>query len=217
MRKCRGDTWSRQDKVKQSFASNAGMFTWKPLRLFSFSSTMFLVFREYHLLVYGVFIKKLMRSYCVHGTILGTEVERINMGQSSFARWMFTGTIRVSAPKGKWRWFERGLCAHRDFYLMQATRWRSGGVACTNWSQDQNPDRDEETALGRRSAQTSFPAWGDNIMSNSKSEFCPESLRTISAWLTGISFGRSGLGRLLRTKATPHRHNSDFYHLLPLK
>lgn len=48
-----------------------------------------------------VLIKKLMRSYCVHGTMLGTEVIRINMKESSFARWMFTGTIRVSAPRGK--------------------------------------------------------------------------------------------------------------------
>lgn len=149
--------------------------------------------------------------------MLGTEVIRINVRPSSFARWMFTGTIRVSAPKGKWLWCERGLYAHRDFYLMQAMQWRSGGVACTNWSQDQNPGRDEETALGQWNTQTLSPAWGDNVMSNSKSEFCPESLRTISAWLTGISLGRSGLRRLLRTKATPHRHNSDFYHLLPLK
>lgn len=164
-----------------------------------------------------VFIKKLMRSYCVHGTMLGTDVIKINMKESSFARWMFTGTIRVSAPKGEGLWCERGLYAHRGFYLMQATQWRSGGVACTNWSQDQNPGRDEETTLGQRNLQTSSPAWSDNVMPTSKSEFCPESLRAISAWLTGLSFGRSGLGCCLRTKATPHHHNSDFYHLLPLK
>lgn len=164
-----------------------------------------------------VFIKKLMRAYCVHGTMQGTEVMKINMRQSSFARWMFIGTIRVSAPKGKWLQCERGLYAHWGFYLMQAMRWRSGGVACANWSQDQNPGRDEETTLGQRNTQTSSTAWDDNVMSNSMSEFCPESLRTISAWLTGISFGRSGLCRLLRTKATPHLHNSDFYYLLPLK